>query len=134
MRVCDTLLLLLLQLSFATNSATRNIILSRDRLRCASTCCENAFVQFLAAGNKVARGYMFYRLFFFSFLANRSTCDQTADRRRVKSIPVLRTYVAWIIRIDISTSPTLFFTEGKKVRNYSPFFDPTRIPSALILK
>jgi len=46
----------------------------------------------LAAGNKVAKGYMFYRWFFF-FLANRPTCDQTADRRQVKSIPMLSTYV-----------------------------------------
>jgi len=28
-----------------------------------------------------------------SFSAKRPACDQTADRRRVKSIPVLRTYV-----------------------------------------
>jgi len=38
-----------------------------------------------------AGGYMFYRQFFF--LVNRPTCDQTANRRRVESIPVLRTYV-----------------------------------------
>jgi len=38
-----------------------------------------------------------------SLLVNRPTCDQTADRRRVKGIPVLRTDVAQIIRIDIST-------------------------------
>jgi len=47
----------------------------------------------LAAGSKVARGYMFYRRFFFFFLGNRPTCDQTADRRREKSIPLLRTYM-----------------------------------------
>jgi len=54
--------------------------------------CLSGHSVFLAAGNKFARGYMFYRRFFF-FLANRPTYDQTADRRRVKSIPVLRTYV-----------------------------------------
>jgi len=42
----------------------------------------------------VRQSYMFYRWFiFFFFLANRPTSDQTADRRQVKSIPVLRTYV-----------------------------------------
>jgi len=28
-----------------------------------------------------------------SFLANRPMCDKTADRRQIKSIPVLRAYV-----------------------------------------
>jgi len=78
----------------------------------------------LAASNKVARSYMFYRQF---FLANRLACDQTADRRRVKSIG-LRCLepmcVARIIRIDISTIPTVLFTGGQKVRHFFYVFRP----------
>jgi len=57
----------------------------------------------LAAGNKVAKGYIFFLFFFFlaicftressSFLINHIDCDQAADRRRVKSIPTLTTEV-----------------------------------------
>jgi len=37
-------------------------------------------------------------------------------------------------RIDISTSPPLYFTRCQKVRNFASFFDPTRIPSVFDLK
>jgi len=54
----------------------------------------NRTASILAAVNKVARGYMFTdgSCCCSSFLAN-CPCDQTADHCRVKSIPVLRTYV-----------------------------------------
>jgi len=36
--------------------------------------------------NEVAEGYTFYEFFFFDM---SPSCDQTADRRRVKSIPAV---------------------------------------------
>jgi len=73
----------------------------------------------------------------FSFLVTRPQCDQTADRRRVKSIPAFiepRCRMTNSHRQIISTSSPLFFTEGEKWANFALIFDPTRIPSTVVSK
>jgi len=61
------------------------------------TCCsvvdrhKSDQTRFLAAGNKLPEALCFTDSSYF--LVNRPTCDQTADRRRVKNVPVFKTYV-----------------------------------------
>jgi len=62
-------------------------------------CKQQHFVAFsfiyLASGKNLPTyaSICFTAGFSSSFLGNRPTCDQTANRRRIKSILVLRTYV-----------------------------------------
>jgi len=60
---------------------------------CVDLLSDTKVTFYLAAGKTLPEALCFTAGSTSSFLASRPTCDKTADRRRVKSILVLRTYV-----------------------------------------